>query len=108
MSDLSTPSGAYCRHAFPGAPIEVLFWGDGAVNHSKFVNDIQAVALAQQLLQAVLENQQAALRPVVDGQVRAVGFSELVRGEGLADSAAGASQRVLGAGREGDSGCPPT
>ena len=59
---MKTPRGAHVSHANPGAPIELVLWGDGRVDQVLRLSDMHALFLAHQLLQAVVGNEQAKAR----------------------------------------------
>lgn len=84
MSEPPLPHGVFARQAFPGAPIEVIWWGDGAVNHFQFVRDEEALRLASDLTRMVHASMQANARAaLVDGAVCAEGAGAVVSGQGL-------------------------
>lgn len=76
---MNAPHGVFARQAAAGAPIEVLWWGSGSVNHLQFVSDDEALRLASDLTRMVHANMQAKARPeIVDGALHPAGEGRLV------------------------------
>ena len=58
-------SGVAPRHGGPGCPIELMWWGDGAVRYTTFISDRRALQIAADLVEMVLVNERARDRASV-------------------------------------------
>jgi hypothetical protein len=70
---MTEPHGITCRHAFPGAPIEIMRWSRGMTVNTCFISDAEALRLVADLSRAVLANTQAETAQELDGKIRREG-----------------------------------